>query len=116
MTPGFIIANCLAPIIFLDSLVRGTALATTSARGKREAKRIGPVQLFDERRSLENLRVGGKDAHAECGGPAGDLAADTAQGDDQERLARQLIEHDARARSSATLLSTECARSASDCG
>ena len=28
-------------------------------------------------------------------GPAGDLAADAAQGDDQERLARQLVEDDA---------------------
>ena len=53
------------------------------------------MQLFDEGRPLEDLGIGGEHAHAEGVCPAGDLGADTAQGDDQQRLARQLVEDDA---------------------
>ena len=71
----------------------GTALATTSARGS-SVEGVGPVQFLDEQRPLEHLRVGGQHAHAEGEGPAGDLAADAAQPDDQQRLAQQLVEDD----------------------
>ena len=92
ITPFFIIANCVPLIIFLDSLVSGTALATTSRPGQERVEGIGPVQLFDERRAFEDLGVGCQNSHAERGGAAGDFTADTAQANDQERLARELVE------------------------
>ena len=95
IVPRFIIPNSFSPIIFLDRGVSGTALATTSARGKRRWNASG---LCSSSTKSGFSYTFGSVASTRIPKPKAlrDLAADAAQGDDQQRLALKLLKDEVR--------------------
>ncbi len=57
-------------------------------------ERLGPMQLLDEQGPFLDLGVGRQHPHPEAEGAAGDLTADAAEADDEQRFARELVQDD----------------------